>query len=265
MFKKKMLPAAFALAALMAASGASAALITPSVAFTAGTTYSTGGISGLATTGYDMDGALVTATFADRPAETLSWAAINQAAGLGRVSSVNGWTLTMSGDSNVARWVLELGTGFQGVMVGLFIDLRPASAIFDVVVNPEQSPGSSLGSHIGASNGSAGTANWMDGPTGLIVNGTYSNQLSIGDTLYGDLYLALDLSFSRTAGRNGLGAGDLLVFRSDTDRLATAGDLVIPGENGNGNGNGGNPVPVPGTLALLGLGLLGLGARRQRK
>ena len=269
MFKKKMLPVAFALASLMAASGASAALITPSVSFTAGTSYTTGAVAGIVTTGYDMAGALVTATFADRPAETLFWAAINLAAGQGGASSTNGWSLSMSGNSNVSPWQLEFATDFQGVMVGLSIDLRPASALFDVIVTPEQTPGSDVGSNILESNGGIGSANWMDGPNGLIVAGTYGNRVGIrettGDTFYGDLYLTLDLSFSRTTGRNGLGAGDLLVFRSDTDRLATAGDLVIPGDNGNGNGNGGNPVPVPGTLALLGLGLLGLGVRRQRK
>ena len=267
MLKKNLLPGLLALASLMVANGSAAALITPSVALTGGTAYTTGGISGLATTGYDMAGTLITATFADGSTETLTWAAINQAAGRGGASAVDGrWSLSMSGDSNLNPWVLELATTFQGLMVGLFIDLRPASALFDVVVNPEGSPGSSFGSNIGASNGSASSANWMDGPSGLVVDGTYSNQLSIGNTFYGDLYLTLGLGFSGTQ-RNGLGAGDLLIFRSDTDRLATAGDLVISGDNGNGNGNGngGNPVPVPGTLALLGLGLLGLGVRRRRE
>ena len=251
MLKKKLVPGLLALASLTVANGAAAALITPSVSFTQGTVYTTSGIAGLATTGYDMAEMLVKATFADGTTDERTWSAQTQSSGLGGVTGT-GWSLSMEGDSNNSPWVFS-NTGSSAI-VGLFIDLRPASAVFDVVVSPEGSPGSSLGSNIRDSNFST-SLDWMDGPADLLVTGTYSNHLMIGDTFYADLFLTLDLRFSRTNGTNGIAGGEDLFFRSDTDSLATRGDISIPG---------GTPVPEPGTLALLGLGLLGLNLRRRR-
>lgn len=263
MSNKNLLSALLALATLTASHGAVAVAITPSVTFSAGTSYTTkDGILGIATTGYDMPGMIVTASFLSGATESQTWVAGDFSTKAGGATGT-GWKLTLEGDSNSAAWTL-LNTGTDS-LVGLFIDLRPASAVFDAKVrvseqNPEGTPGSSLGSNIRDSN-NIEVPIWMNGPEGLIVSGTYSNELWLKDFFYGDLYLTLDMSFSRDGG-GGLARNEFLTFRSDTDSLATRGDINIP-EDGNGNGNGGTPVPTPGTLALLGLGFAGLAIRRR--
>jgi uncharacterized protein (TIGR03382 family) len=264
MSNNNLLSAVLALASLTAAHGALAVPITPSVAFSEGTSYTTkDGIAEVGTTGYDMPGATVTASFLSGQTQSRTWAAVDFSTKSGGVTG-DGWQLSLVGDSNSAAWTL-LNTGFDTI-VGLFIDLRPASAVFDAAVrvsdaNPEGTPGSSFGSNIRDSNDSTVLV-WMNGPDGLAVTGTYSNRLLFKDVFYGDLYLTLDMSFSRNGGLGGIARNDFLTFRSDTDSLATKGDISIPG-NGNGNGNGGTPVPTPGTLALLGLGFAGLVTRRR--
>jgi len=259
MSNKKLLSAVLALASLTASHGAFAVAISPSVSFSPGTSYTTkDGISGLATRGYDMPGMIVTASFLNGTTESLTWVAGDLAKGSGGVTSTTGWQLSLEGDSNTAAWTL-FNSGLETI-VGLFIDLRPASAVFDAAVrvsdaNPEGTPGSSFGSNIRDSNDS-NVLVWMNGPAGLAVTGTYSNELRFKDVFYGDLYLTLDMAFSRNGAPGGLARNDFLTFYSDTDSLATRGDISIPE-----SGNGGTPVPTPGTLALLGLGLAGLAMR----
>lgn len=258
MSNKNLLSAVLALASLTASQCAFAVAISPSVSFSPGTAYTTkDGISGLATRGYDMPGMIVTASFLNGTTESQTWVAGDLVNGSGEVNGT-GWQLSLVGDSNTAAWRL-FNSGFETI-VGLFIDLRPANAVFDAAVrvsdaNPEGTPGSSFGSNIRDSNDSSVVA-WMNGPEGLAVTGTYSNELRFNDVFYGDLYLTLDVSFSRNGAPGGIARNDFLTFRSDTDSLATRGDISIPG-----NGNGGTPVPTPGTLALLGLGLAGLTMR----
>ena len=260
MSNKNLLSAVFAFASLTASHGAFAVAISPSVSFSPGTSYTTkDGISGLATRGYDMPGMIVTASFLNGTTESQTWVAGDLASGSGGVTGT-GWQLSLEGDSNTAAWTL-FNSGFETI-VGVFIDLRPASAVFDAAVrvsdaNPEGTPGSSFGSNIRDSNDS-NVLVWMNGPEGLAVTGAYSNELRFKDVFYGDLYLTLDMLFSRNGAPGGLARNDFLTFRSDTDSLATRGDISIPGSGG---GNGGTPVPTPGTLALLGLGLAGLAMR----
>lgn len=252
-FKKQVLISAIGVFTMAAAGTALAVPLTPTVSSTDGTVYTTSGVFNLASNGFTLAGTLVTVTFASGAQETRTWTGDN--AGTGSGSAVGtGWRLSLSGDSNINPWTF-VTTGASTDVVGLFLNVRPAKSVFDIVVAPELSPGSSFGSNIRDTNNP--NLDSLDGPLGLIVTGVYADALQIGNVSFGDLFLTLDMRFSRTNGA-GLSPDRTLSFYTDTDSLASA--IELPGNN-----NGGGTVPEPGVLTLLGIGLAGLAAARRSR
>ena len=177
-----------------------------------------------------MTGMEVTATFGDGGSTTGFWATTGATAG---AASAAGWNLSLDGDTFTADWNF---TYTNRSLTNLFIDAGAGDTVFDVINSPSLSPGSSIGREIELS---------VDSPWD--INATYSGQVAVGGTVYGDLYRYLSLDFTEYVGTT----GNLVSFRADTD------NLVFPLEP--------NPVPEPTTMILFGTGIAGLAAIRRRK
>ena len=229
----------FLAAALLASSSAFAVSITPTVSYSAGTTLNTSALSTFTTSGAQMAGTSVTAYFNGGTSETISWLA---GAGTAGAATGTGWSLGFAGSTTFSpSWEFLTSSGLIGLITRLVIDGRPGDTIFDTILDPETSPGSARGTAFSS----------VDGPEGLAVAATYTNQVAVGGIVYGDLYTVLDISFlSPTGAVGGLGADSRLLFTADTDNTLIAGDITT--------------IPEPGTIALLGLGLIGLALKRRR-
>ena len=228
---------------LIFGSTAFAAPIAPTVTFEDGLLLTTSDIAGVAdytTSGAEMAGMLVRATFSDGTTEESIWQATGAVSG-----GATGLDWGVKFDfattfSNTDRWEVEMDAGSSRTMVGLFFDGRPGDTIFDVIGSPDLTPDSEAGIVFGDG--------LVDGPSGMDINATYRNKVALGNVFYNDLFTVLDLEFIGT----GLSAGDVMTFFADTDNPGTPGDIRPFG------------VPSPSSIALIGLGLAALFLMRRR-
>ncbi len=204
------------------------------------------------TDGTDLDGAMITATYADGTSEQITWEGdprIFTDPDGSTYGSINGWARGADTDLFMSWDGFEMTT--TSVLTSLSIDLAPASAVFDTTFifddndpNGESTQGSSFGFPFELYSGYEN----LEGA----ITATYTGIVNlVGDAPVGDLFTTMSLDFSMLLGGGILGD---LGFRSDIDVMRNEGDL--------------SPVPLPTSLsflliALAGLGLTHLAGRRR--
>ncbi len=217
-------------AALVCASSAFAIPVT--VTTDAGSSFNTTGLSSFSTGSGDMNGMEITALFSDGTSDV---------AILGNSDAIgSGWQASFSGSTTYSdSWSVDV-TNTSGLLISsLIFSGASGDTVFDIAAS-NSTPGSASGRAISSNSTS------YSGSTVSSVAATYTNQVSLNGSFFGDLYETLILDFNA-----GLASGDKFRFVTDTDNSAVKGGI--------------QQVSEPGTVALLGLGLAGFAAARRRK
>ncbi len=194
------------------------------------------GLTGFQTTGADMTGLSVTATFTGGVTQTMAWSTTG--AGSGGVSGT-GWGLSLDGDSFGGLWNFTFDPQYTlGQLTRLVLDGSTGLTVLDRTLPNDGTPGSAQGLDFSFAS---------DTCDSCAVDATYSGLTSIGGAAaLGDLWQTLTVDFLDTTGPRTDWS-----FVQDTDNDSR----FIPG------------VPEPETYALIlgGLGLVGwMGKRRRR-
>lgn len=185
-----------------------------------------------ATTGATMGSMSVTAFFSGASGVTGAWSGDGGAGGL---ASIDGVHLSEAGDTFGGMW--QLVNGSQSILTRLIIDAGSGNSVFDVISNPNHSPGSARGwgFTVASASGFAG------------ITATYSGAVTVDGKFYGDLFRYLTLDFS-----GGFGSQSTLAFIADTDNVRDlAGTTNIHNPS-----NAPEIVPEPSTVVLLGCGFV---------
>ncbi|WP_310572353.1 PEP-CTERM sorting domain-containing protein [Gemmatimonas sp.] len=240
-----------------------------SVQFQNGSTFTTSGIAGFATTGSMMTGLRITANFSGGSVFSGTWGDIGSSSpgNFGLIDSNWGQlTLGAAQNTNNFFWQLQVTNPLAGTLTSLTFNGGPAGVVFDcryTVSGCDNVAGS--GTAIDGTPGSSGAISFQLSPTNTFpavgVTAIYSNLVGLtGQPPVGDLFEQFTLQFG-----NGNGAGlstesGAFLYGVDTDNVLT-GSVLVPG---------GPPpsttVPEPSTYALMAAGLAGtlLMARRRR-
>ncbi len=206
-----------------------------------GVIYDTDTVSTWQTNGNSMTGMLVTVNFSGGGSETVAW----NAGGSGTGAVGSGWSLGLT-DFTVntfyqTQWLFDVDG--RNEVTGFTIDALAGNTVFDAVYDMSDTgtPGSELGHAVDLD--TFGRTWEVDTAYDGDVFVTYSGEVHLNSTWYGDLYQTLTIDF----GQGVFGANDVLAFYADTDNLR-------------------DPVPEPGTIILFGAGLMLLaGGRMTRK
>jgi hypothetical protein len=203
-------------------------------------------LEGFSTTGNEMAGMQLIATFDDNSTDYATWVAIPSYAGRAQGT---GWDLYEDGDTYTQEWTLSSYLTGNKKMSTLLIDAGPGRCVFDTErnggVNGYGTPDTYLGKAFAPRAGDH---------EGLTLSATYIDEVAIRtnnvlQAPVGDIYRYLLIDF-RT---NGFGGTRALHFVADSDELNHAGD-VMP------------VVPEPGSMVLLTVaGVLGLLVYRRRR
>ncbi|HEX7436892.1 MAG TPA: PEP-CTERM sorting domain-containing protein [Caldimonas sp.] len=201
---------------------------------TDGTTANIPGLTGFATTGADMTGLNVTATFSNGFSQSLAWGTTG--AGAGGVFGT-GWALTLSGDSFGGNWLFDF-KGIEAQLTRLVLDGSTGLTVLDRSLPSPGTDGSANGLDFSFAGGTCGSC---------AATATYGGLTSIGAAAaVGDLFQKVTVDFT-----GGTGPRTDWSFVQDTDNDSR----FVPG------------VPEPETYALLlgGLGFVSWVARRRRQ
>ncbi|NYI27470.1 NACalpha-BTF3-like transcription factor [Sulfitobacter geojensis] len=165
--------------------------------------------------GVDLDGALITATYADGSVEHLTWHALDPYTNGGATGT----------DINMFYGWSQHELTVTKNLASLEMDLQPASSVFDTTITFDDDPlgGSTPGSSFGYTFEFLGESAEMSGN----VTATYSGIVNlVGSPADGDLYTTMLVDFSDFSGGGILGD---VIWNSDIDTMRYAGDLVQKG------------------------------------
>lgn len=192
--------------------------------------------------GSDLDGAQISATFADGTTETLTWMADRTLYTEPTGESYYGINGAANGNN------IDFFMSWQGfemtttsLLSSISINVAPGNAVFDTRTNLDTDPngGSTTGSSFGFEFFLYPEYSALPG----VINVAYSGIVNLAGSLaVGDLFTTMTVDFT---GLNGGGVLGGLNFLSDLDSMLYANDLT--------------PVPLSTSMAFLLFGLLGLG------
>lgn len=188
------------------------------------------------TTGADMGGMIVTATFASGATQSAVWGATGAVSG-GAFGSM--FEVFVDGDTYTSVWSLKNTSAER--LVSVFFNGPAGNTIFDRT-EPSNGP------NFGTENSRRGRDfTYVSGAPNGVIDVTYSGIIALeSDVPVGDIYAFLNVDLNGLAG-GGLASGTTLRFRQDTDNAIV-------------------PVPVPASFLLFASALGGVGflARRRK-
>lgn len=191
-----------------------------------------GAIASASTTGAEMSGMTVRATFSGGLDQTVAWATTGPDSG---AAIGGGWSLSQSGDTFVGLWTFTRSSDLQQQLISLVLDGRPGFVTFDTADPNPGTTGSAAGLDLDI---------LTDAALNAAATATYTEVIRIPPAAFaGDSFHVLTITFAA-----GVAIPQSFGFEQDTDNEARRFQ-----------------APEPGVLALLGVALAAAGFFRTRR